>query len=179
MNSSVGQSFRHFEEPYQDDFNSYTLSMAGVIKTFDNFTNSVKFRWGLGFGLSYVEAIPGQEQQLFVNRNVDSSRLLVYLELNVDYALDRILNWRAARNCFIGAIITHRSGAFGGSELLGGVTTLNGNVLLKSDESDAMYQPLGRPHWQSIPSQFIPYYAWSNRGTSEMTVWLPVVWKSS
>ena len=63
------------------------------------------------------------------------------------------------------------------SRFLGGVTTLIGNVLLNCEKQDAMYQPLGRPLWQSIPTQFVPYYAWSNRGTSEMTVWFPVVWK--
>jgi DUF1680 family protein len=62
------------------------------------------------------------------------------------------------------------------SEFLGGVTTLTGNVLLNVERGDAMYEPLGQPEWQSVPLQFVPYYAWSNRGTSEMTVWLPVVW---
>lgn len=25
--------------------------------------------------------------------------------------------------------------------------------------------------------RLIPYYSWSNRGQSQMTVWLPVTWK--
>ena len=112
---------RHFEEPFQDDFNSYTLSMASVVKGYDNYADKVKFRWGLGFGLSYVESYPGQEVQLFVNRRVDSSRLLVYLELTLDFALDRLIKSERLEGCFIGGIITHRSGAFGNSAVLGGV----------------------------------------------------------
>ena len=26
-------------------------------------------------------------------------------------------------------------------------------------------------------NQFVPSFAWSNRGVSEMTVWMPIVWK--
>lgn len=61
---------------------------------------------------------------------------------------------------------------------LGGMTTLTGDVLLKADETDTMYRPLGEPAWRSCSVRFVPYYAWSNRGESEMSVWLPVVWKS-
>ncbi|WP_396654242.1 hypothetical protein [Microbacterium sp.] len=27
-----------------------------------------------------------------------------------------------------------------------------------------------------MPVTLIPYFAWGNRGPSEMSVWLPVVW---
>ncbi|WP_446050721.1 hypothetical protein, partial [Zobellia laminariae] len=30
--------------------------------------------------------------------------------------------------------------------------------------------------FQSFKTNFIPYYAWSNRGQGEMTVFLPVIW---
>jgi DUF1680 family protein len=29
---------------------------------------------------------------------------------------------------------------------------------------------------EKLKTQFVPYYAWSNRGTAEMTVWLPLIW---
>ncbi|WP_404309829.1 glycoside hydrolase family 127 protein [Neorhodopirellula lusitana] len=61
--------------------------------------------------------------------------------------------------------------------VLDGITTLTGNVQVKSDERSSMYGPIGKPEWQSTPVRFVPYYAWSNRGDAEMTVWLPVVWK--
>ena len=65
----------------------------------------------------------------------------------------------------------HRSG------FLGGVTTLTGNVLLHSENKDRMYSPLSKPNWKSTQTSFVPYYSWSNRGQSEMTVWMPLVWK--
>ncbi|EMI40447.1 glycoside hydrolase family 127 protein [Rhodopirellula sp. SWK7] len=62
-------------------------------------------------------------------------------------------------------------------DVLNGITTLTGNVQVKSDERTSMYKPIGDPEWKSTSVRFVPYYAWSNRGNAEMTVWLPVVWK--
>jgi DUF1680 family protein len=62
-------------------------------------------------------------------------------------------------------------------EFLGGMATLSGNVLLHSDGSDDMYRTLTRPRWESVEATFVPYFAWCNRGQSEMTVWMPIVWK--
>lgn len=62
-------------------------------------------------------------------------------------------------------------------DVLGGVTTLSGTVLLRRDQQSAMYQPLETPHWKTVSTQFVPYFAWCNRGRSEMTVWLPIVWQ--
>ncbi|MBB3208384.1 hypothetical protein FHS27_004212 [Rhodopirellula rubra] len=62
-------------------------------------------------------------------------------------------------------------------DVLDGITTLVGNVRVKTDERTSMYGPIGNPEWKSTSVRFVPYYAWSNRGNAEMTVWLPVVWK--
>jgi uncharacterized protein len=61
-------------------------------------------------------------------------------------------------------------------DFLGGVTTLNGTALLRGDQKEAMYSPLKKPDWKAVETQFVPYFAWSNRGISEMTVWMPLVW---
>ena len=62
-------------------------------------------------------------------------------------------------------------------KLLSGVTVI---------EAQAIRQTAGRLGRQAlsaacasgpereIKARFIPYYAWSNRGPSEMSVWLPV-----
>lgn len=113
--------FRHFEEPYQDNFNSYILAIGAVVKSFDNFSDRVKFRWGVAMGLSYAETLPAEEVVEFIENDIDSSRLLLYLEVTFDFALDRLFRSKALKNCFAGAIITHRSGVYGGSELFGGV----------------------------------------------------------
>ena len=62
------------------------------------------------------------------------------------------------------------------ADLLGGIVAIEGDVLLRKDNIEGMYQSILVPEFESYPSQLIPYFAWSNRGQSEMTVFLPVVW---
>ena len=59
---------------------------------------------------------------------------------------------------------------------LGGLTTIEGSTLIRSVETEGMYHVVKKPNWKSCQTQFVPYYAWSNRGQAEMTVFLPVVW---
>jgi hypothetical protein len=42
------------------------------------------------------------------------------------------------------------------------------------DWSGTLYRPLSQAEEREIAVRFVPYYAWSNRGESEMSVWLPV-----
>ena len=116
-----GSVFRHREEPFQDDFWSYNAGMTGILKSYSNKTNEVMFRWGAGVGLSYVEAIPGQEVQFLVNYSKDFSKVLLYLEVQWDFALNRLIKSDMLDGCFLGFMITHRSGVFGGSTVTGGV----------------------------------------------------------
>jgi hypothetical protein len=60
-------------------------------------------------------------------------------------------------------------------ELLQGITAIEASALVRKsgDWGDALYRPLERNVEQPINVHFIPYYAWSNRGPSEMSVWLP------
>ena len=37
-----------------------------------------------------------------------------------------------------------------------------------------LYREAAPPRARDIQLTFIPYYAWGNRGDTEMTVWLPV-----
>ncbi|MER2491307.1 glycoside hydrolase family 127 protein [Catenovulum sediminis] len=64
------------------------------------------------------------------------------------------------------------------ADFLGGVTVVKSDVLVRkdNDNTDSMYRNIRAPKWEKHPLQFVPYYAWSNRGTAEMTVFLPVVW---
>ncbi|MDZ8117055.1 glycoside hydrolase family 127 protein [Pontiella agarivorans] len=57
-------------------------------------------------------------------------------------------------------------------------TTLRGTVMLYDDQQEEMYRTLERkPKMKKIKTQFVPYYAWSNRGKAEMSVWLPLIWE--
>ncbi|MBN1362711.1 MAG: glycoside hydrolase family 127 protein [Sedimentisphaerales bacterium] len=61
-------------------------------------------------------------------------------------------------------------------ELLGGIVVLEGQARrLAGDEwGAALYRELPSEPPKPVDICLIPYYAWGNRGDSEMTVWLPI-----
>jgi DUF1680 family protein len=61
-------------------------------------------------------------------------------------------------------------------DFLGGVTVIEADVAIRTDQKDGMYRKVAKPEFSTFTTQFVPYFSWSNRGTSEMTVFLPVVW---
>lgn len=64
------------------------------------------------------------------------------------------------------------------SDFLGGLTVIKSDVLIRKDKKDeGMYHQVSAPEWEKHQLQFVPYYAWSNRGTADMTVFLPIVWQ--
>tara|TARA_R110001632_G_scaffold41444_1_gene104154 strand:+ start:51618 stop:51986 length:369 start_codon:yes stop_codon:yes gene_type:complete len=62
-------------------------------------------------------------------------------------------------------------------DVLGGMTTISADLLVRKDSTHEMYNKIVKPQWDAIRTEFVPYYAWSNRGTAEMTVFLPIIWK--
>jgi DUF1680 family protein len=62
------------------------------------------------------------------------------------------------------------------AKLLGGITVIETTAIAKpaGDWSGTLYRPLSRERDKKVRARFIPYFAWSNRGPSEMSVWLPV-----
>ncbi|HMO85342.1 MAG TPA: glycoside hydrolase family 127 protein, partial [Lacipirellulaceae bacterium] len=60
-------------------------------------------------------------------------------------------------------------------ELLGGVAVLEAQLAVRpaGDWDGVLYRPRTRAESRLVRTQLIPYYAWSNRGDSEMTVWIP------
>jgi len=60
--------------------------------------------------------------------------------------------------------------------LLGGVTTIETELLLRKDTPSKMYNTIKNPEWQSVSTKLVPYFAWSNRGMAEMTVFMPIKW---
>ena len=61
-------------------------------------------------------------------------------------------------------------------KLLGGVTTIETEaaVMPGSGPTSALYRKVRTGPVRRIPLRLIPYYAWCNRGPSEMTVWIPL-----
>ena len=61
-------------------------------------------------------------------------------------------------------------------DFLGGVSVIKGSGLLRRDKEDGLYRRVTKPNWDPFDATFVPYFAWSNRGMAEMTVFVPVVW---
>jgi hypothetical protein len=61
-------------------------------------------------------------------------------------------------------------------KLLGGVTVLKGQAEVAADRpwGNELYREFKPSASRSVDVKLIPYYAWANRGKSEMTVWMPL-----
>jgi DUF1680 family protein len=61
-------------------------------------------------------------------------------------------------------------------DLLGGISVLQGQALVlpASDWDGALYRAMSLQAPKVADIRMVPYYAWGNRGDSEMTVWLPL-----
>lgn len=62
------------------------------------------------------------------------------------------------------------------ADYLGGLTTIDGTLMIRKDKGEGMYQEVSKPKFEPYNTQLVPYYAWSNRGNGEMTVFMPVIW---
>lgn len=81
----------------------------------------VKTRIGLGSGLSYAGRVPYIEARNQARDNENSNKLLTYLDPTLDFSLGDLVGSRALKNTFVGVGVSHRSGIFGLSRLLGNV----------------------------------------------------------
>lgn len=62
-------------------------------------------------------------------------------------------------------------------DFLGGITPIKSKLLLRSDKGEGMYRTVKKPQLEAFDTILVPYFAWSNRGQAEMTVFMPVVWE--
>jgi DUF1680 family protein len=62
------------------------------------------------------------------------------------------------------------------ADLLGGTTVLEGKARVFDSEAwgKTLYRKISPRKPKEIDIRLIPYYAWGNRGDSEMTVWIPL-----
>ena len=82
-------------------------------------SHRVKTRLGLGVGLSAAQRVPYTEVSSQAGKT--TSRLLNYLDPTLDISLGDLVGSRALKNTYIGFGVSHRSGIFGSSRLLGNV----------------------------------------------------------
>ena len=96
------------------------LFMKGFYSGFP-WSNRVKTRLGMGVGVSLAQRAPYIEASSQAQAGKPSSRLLNYLDPTLDVSLGDLVGSRALKDTFIGFGVSHRSGIFGSSRLLGNV----------------------------------------------------------
>ena len=102
-------------------FNSYSAYLMAMGRGYGAWSHEEWFRWGFGFGLSFAEKVPISEQLEQAYKGDNTSRLLSYMEMQLDFPLRRLFKAKSVRNCYAGMTIVHRSGIFGSSDILGDV----------------------------------------------------------
>ena len=79
----------------------------------------VRTRVGLGVGLSYAQRISLMEVRDLADRGRNTSKLLQTLDPTVDFSVGDVIGVKALRETYLGLGVSHRSGIFGSSHLLG------------------------------------------------------------
>ena len=111
---------RHDERNVQPDFWQVDAYMKGLWYGFP-WSGRVMTRLGLGAGVSYAHGVSLLELRDQQQNGRSTSRLLNYLDPTIDVSLGDLLGVSAMKRTFAGLGVSHRSGIFGTSQLLGNV----------------------------------------------------------
>ncbi|MBC7549246.1 MAG: MipA/OmpV family protein [Polaromonas sp.] len=84
-------------------------------------SSRVKTRLGMGAGVSVAQRAPYIEASTQAAIGKPTSRLLQYLDPTLDVSLGDLIGSRTMKNTYLGLGVSHRSGIFGASRLLGNV----------------------------------------------------------
>jgi outer membrane protein len=81
----------------------------------------VRTRIGFGAGFSLAQRVPQTEVRDQSRRGRSTNRLLNYLDPSVDVSVGDLFGNRRLKETFIGVGLSHRSGIFGSSQILGNI----------------------------------------------------------
>ncbi len=112
---------RHDERNVQPDFWQLNAYMKGLWYGFP-WSDRVMTRIGLGVGVSYAHGTSMLERRDQARNGRDTSRLLNYLDPTIDVSLGDLVGAVSLKRTFVGLGVSHRSGIFGTSHLLGNVS---------------------------------------------------------
>jgi outer membrane protein len=110
----------HDERDLQQDFWQIDAYMKAFYYGFP-WSDRVRTRVGFGAGVSYAQRLPFVEQRDQVLRGRNASKLLNYLDPSIDVSVGDVFGVRSLRETYFGFGVSHRSGIFGTSQLLGNV----------------------------------------------------------
>lgn len=111
---------RHDERGLQKDAWQLSAYMKGYYYGFP-WSGRVRTRLGFGAGISHAERVPFVELRDQIARGRSSSRLLNYLDPSIDVSVGDLIGVKSMRETYAGIGVSHRSGIFGTSRLLGNV----------------------------------------------------------
>jgi len=81
----------------------------------------VRTRIGIGVGVSLAQRVPYVEARDQAQREQSTSRLLNYLDPSIDISVGDLIGSRPLKETYFGFGVSHRSGIFGSSRMLGNV----------------------------------------------------------
>ena len=110
----------HHDRPFQRNGAELDLFMKVFYRGFP-WSDRILTRFGYGWGLSIADPVPYSEVAEQTARGRLTSRVLNYNEPSIDVSLGDVIGNREWKQTFVGLSITHRSGMFGNSRLLGRV----------------------------------------------------------
>ncbi len=111
---------QHNERGLQANGAQLDLFMKAVYSGFP-WSHRVKTRLGLGVGVSMAQRVPYIEAASAAAAGKTGSKVLNYLDPSIDVSLGDLIGYRPLKDTFIGFGVSHRSGIFGASRLLGNV----------------------------------------------------------
>ena len=111
---------RYLEKALQDDIHGATLYLKAYYYGFP-WSHRVKTRFGFGEGLSYASRIPALERRSILEKNPNTSKLMNYLDVSMDFSVGDLVGSKPLRDTFLGVAVIHRSGLFGASDLFSAV----------------------------------------------------------
>ena len=110
----------HNERGLQPDSWQVSAYMKGFFYGFP-WRERVRTRIGFGAGISWAQKIPFVEARDQATRGRNSSKLLGYLDPSIDVSVGDLVGARSLRETYVGFGVSHRSGIFGSSQILGNV----------------------------------------------------------
>ncbi|TAK85139.1 MAG: MipA/OmpV family protein [Betaproteobacteria bacterium] len=111
---------RHNEDGHQPDFWQINAYFKAYYYGFP-WDARVRTRLGWGVGLSYARRVPFVEQRDQAERGRVTSKLLNTFDPTADVNVGDVLGMKRLRETYVGVGVSHRSGIFGTSQVLGNV----------------------------------------------------------
>ncbi len=116
----VGLLYRHEMNDIQPDGWQVDAYMKGFFYGFP-WSHRVNTRISMGAGISYTNHVPSPEVISQARRERPTSKLLNYLDPTIDVSLGDLFGSPRLKQTYFGLGISHRSGIFASSRLLGSV----------------------------------------------------------